>query len=220
MENESDFDDIRPTGRSWFRKILNFTAAGLFLLLLVAGLIYWLAIQPPKFYRASLEMSEQEAFESGESFEIAGFYLRNDVVEEETWYAEFFDNHINGWLISDMPRKFARAIPDHMHDPRVSFEAGKFRVGVTTEISGIKTVLAAAIELFTTEVSNEFGIRVLSANAGHMPIPVSFFNLPATELLEKHQIQVRWYDDESGVPVALIDVPKNLLSYQGNGRVA
>lgn len=215
MENDSDFDDVRPAGRSWFWKLLRFLAGGLVLLLLVAGVIYWLVIQKPEFYQSSLEMSEEEAFKAGESFEIAGLYLRNDVVEEETWYAEFFHDHINGWLISDLPRKFTRAIPDNMRDPRVSFEPGRFRVGATTEVSGVETVLSAVIEFFPTEVVNEFGLRVTSAYAGQMPIPVSFFSLPATELLKKYRMRVRWYDDENGSPVAAITVPKNLLSHGG-----
>jgi hypothetical protein len=215
MDDDSDLNDVRPAGRSWLWKTLRFLAVGLLLFLLVGGVVYWLATQKPDFYRASLEMSEEEAFKAGESFEVAGLYLRNDVVEEEAWYAEFFHDHINGWLISDLPRKFKRAIPDNMRDPRVSFEPEKFRLGATTDIRGVETVLSAAIEFFPTEVMNEFGLRVTNAYAGQMPIPVSFFTIPATELLKKYRIQVRWYDDENGRPVAVISVPKNLLSHGG-----
>lgn len=215
MENNPDLDDFHSVGRSWFRLTAKSVVVLLVLLLITAGAVYWLVIQSPKFYRASLRVPEEVAFKSGESFEVAGLYLRNDIVEEETWYAEFFEDHINGWLASDMPRKFATAMPENMHDPRVRIEPHKFRVGVTTEIGGIDTVLVGAIEFFPTDVSNEFGLRVLSVRAGRMPIPVSFFNLPATELLQKHGIRVRWFDDEHGMPVAVLNFPKRLLGYQG-----
>lgn len=219
MENNVDPDDIRPPSRSWFRTIVKAVVAVLVLLLVAAGVAYWLAIQPPDFYQDSIRISEEEAFKSGESFEIAGLYLRNDIVEEETWYAEFFEDHINGWLASDLPRKFATAIPDNMREPRVKIEPEKFRVGAATEIHGIETVLVAAIDFFPTDSAGEFGLRVLSVHAGQMPIPVSFFIQPATELLQKHRIRVRWYDDDHGMPVAVLTLPKNLVGYQGKRMV-
>lgn len=219
MENNSDFDDLQPVERRWFRTIVKSVVAVLILLLVAAGIVYWLAIQPPDFYQASVRISEEESLESGESFEIAGLYLRNDMVEEETWYAEFFEAHINGWLASDLPRKFATALPDNMREPRVKIEPEKFQVGAATEILGIETVLIAAIDFFPTESTNEFGLRVLSVHAGQMPIPVSFFNQLATELFQKYQIRVRWYDDDNGMPVAVLTLPKDLLSYQGKQMV-
>lgn len=215
MENNEDLNELPPLGRSRLRAVLKYFVLAVCLLLVTAGIVYGLARQTPEFYRDSLSITDEEAFDAGASFEIAGLYLRNDVVEEETWYAEFFEDHINGWLASDMPRKFARALPENMQHPRVRIESGKFRVGVTTEIIGIETVLAAAVEFFPTEVSDEFGLRVLSVRAGSLPLPVSFFNQPATELFQKHGIRVRWYDDKQGQPVAVMNIPTKLLSHEG-----
>jgi len=214
MDNE-DLKERMPPRRSRLRTFLKCVVLSLCLLLVAAGVIYGLALQTPDFYQASLGMSELKAFEGGESFEIAGLYLRNDIVEEETWYAEFFEDHINGWLISDMPRKFPRSLPDNMRQPRVKIDPGKFRVGVTTEILGIETVLTAAAEFFPTDASNEFGLRVLGVHAGSLPLPVSFFSLPASELLQKQGIRVQWYDDKDGLPVAVMTVPKKLLRHNG-----
>lgn len=215
MENNPAFDDIQPVGRSWTRTFLKVAALGLSLLLVTAGSIYWLARQTPAFYQASMEMSDEEAYAAGESLEVAALYLRNDVVEEENWVAEFPEEQINGWLASDLPRKFSTALSDEIRDPRVGIEPGEIKIALTTEIKSVETVLVAAIEFFPTGITNEFGLRVLSVHAGWLPIPISFFTKPATDILQKNRVQVQWYDDSDGLPVALLTIPKYQLSYKG-----
>ena len=217
MENNPAFEELHPINRSWTRTILKLVALTIGLLVVAGAGIYWLARQTPEFYHASLRMSEEEAFEAGESLEVAALYLRNDVLEEETWVAEFEENQINGWLASDLPRKFGTQLfAGKTHAPRVGIEPDKFQIGLTTEIKGIETVVVAAMEFFPTEKSNQFGVHVLSVHAGWLPIPISFFTDPVTEMLRHHRIEVQWHDASDGAPVALLTIPKKKLSYQGH----
>lgn len=215
MEYNEAFDDLQLSKRSWTRTIFKLIAVAICLLIAFVGGVYWLAQQTPDFYKTAMEMSAEEAFVAGESLEVAALYLRNDLVEQETWVAEFPEDQINGWLASDLPRKFSTMLPDEVRDPRVGIEPRKFQIAVTTEIEKVETVLVAAVEFFPTEVSNEFGFRVLSVHAGWLPIPISFFTVPATELLERYRIQAKWYEDGDGAPVAVLKVPKSKLSYDG-----
>ncbi len=215
MKNNSPYEDLPSVGRSWTRTFLKVTALGLSLLLVVPGGVLWLAQQTPAFYPTSLEMSDEEAFAAGESLEVAALYLRNDVMEEDTWVAEFSEHQINGWLASDLPRKFSTFRSEEIRDPRVDIEPGKFKIALTTEIKNVETVVVAAIEFFPTGITNEFGLRVLSVHAGWLPIPISFFTKRITEVLERNHVQIRWYNDSDGLPVALATVPKHQLRYQG-----
>jgi hypothetical protein len=215
MQNNAAFDDFQPVGRSWFRSILKIVVLALCVLLTIGGSVYYLALQKPDFYQQSMAMSDHEAFEAGEALEVAALYLRNDVIEEEAWVAEFKEGQINGWLASDLPRKFSKLLPDEVRGPRVGIDPGEFRIALATEIKGIETVLVAALEFFPTGVSNEFGLRVLGVHAGWLPIPVSFFTEPASELLQDNRIKVQWYDDDGGLPVALLTVPESKLRYEG-----
>jgi hypothetical protein len=74
--------------------------------------------------------------------------------------------------------------------------------------------MVATVEVFPTEVSNRLGVRLYDVRAGKLPIPVSVFAKPAVDLLARQDIDVQWYNDSAGYPVALLTIPKKQMAFE------
>ena len=168
-------------------------------------------VQP--FYAAALEVESRE--DAGRKLESSVAALYSDAVQQSDWQAAFAETAVNGWLASAWPEKYAELLPATILEPRVAFSEGECKLGFRYQSEGLNTVLSVRIAAFVSE-RDELAVRILSAHAGTLPIPLTKIIQPMSELARKQQLPLRWSQIE-GDPVALIPL-QDILSTETERR--
>lgn len=179
--------------------------AGVCAVALTAGLV-WLfiaATQVPEFYAEALRTPMVDAREQGEKFERAVLELHNEVRNEDHFRVVFTPEEINGWLISELPRKFPKALPGKVHDPRIALEPDRILAAFRYEERGVSTVITLALEIKLTESADVVAVRVRQLKAGAIPVPLAPLIEDITKHAHRQGLAILWQQEE-GDPVALV----------------
>jgi hypothetical protein len=192
------------------RKILRIGAISFAALLVLALLSliggWWGAKQVPEFYQQALEVEPQRHAELGDKLEENLLELRNEASQEGQWQAVFTDEQINGWLASDLPEKFPRALPPEVKEPRVAIEPEVARVGARFKSPQLETVISLAVEVHMTDEPNVLAVRIRQARAGLLPVPLADWLEQVRLAAGESGIPLRWVEQD-GDPVALVTIP-------------
>jgi hypothetical protein len=185
------------------------------LLVVAAGFYGYRSLQQvPEFYARALAKPAAEPAKAAYKFEQEVLELNNDVRREGNWQATFTAEEINGWLASDLPIKFPKALPSHVSDPRVAITREMIQVACKYSDSRFNSVISIGAQPQMTAEPNVIAIRIKQVRAGALPVPLA--NL--LEQISQHTAQaglpLRW-GEEAGDPVAYITLPLNQPAFQG-----
>jgi hypothetical protein len=179
------------------------------MLFAVAGLVggaFWASRRAPAFYREALAASPEEAIEHGERFERAALALHNQTQHAGRWETSLSADEINGWLATELPAKFPQLLPAGISEPRVAIDGDLFHIAVRYSRGNVDTVLSLSGEAYLTAQTNEVAIRLESARAGLVPIPLGRVIQEVDSRAEHNNVSLRW-TEVKGLPVALIRLP-------------
>ena len=192
------------------RRLLLAGAVAALTVISCGGVTYWAARQPPSFYHEALRASPLESARHGERFEDAALALHNAAHKAGRWEAAISADEINGWLATDLAAKFPGLLPAGISDPRVAIDGDTFRVAIHYQRGAVDTVLSISGEAYLTAQTNEIAIRLESARAGLVPIPLGRVIEEVNERVERGDVNLRWTEIK-GSPVALVRLPVDLL---------
>ncbi len=186
-----------------------------FLILVFAGVgilyfLYQAAQKPPEFYEAALQINPEAQKLAGSEFESRVLQLQNDLLEQGTWEAIFSDKQINGWLASDMPKKFPKALPANVYEPRVEIKPGIVHLAFRFESKQFSGIVVCSGEAYCTDKSNQVAVRIDDVKAGVVSLPVSKWLDEIAKGITRSGFSVVW-SEENGNPVALITIPEDTL---------
>lgn len=188
---------------------------------LIAGLYGWRLYRAsqrvPEFYQQALQVEPEAHAQAGRELEKEVQILQSEAQKHGAWQAVFTDDQINGWLVSEMPQRFPRALPRDVREPRVSIQEDLAWIGCRYETSGLSAVISIGLDVQLTEEPNVLAVRVRNAMAGDAPLPVKPWLDQITAAAARSQIAVRWTED-AGEPVALVTVPSTYEEF-ANKRV-
>lgn len=219
--DQEDLDlkhDPRSSLWKWVQRGLLTVAT---LVCLGSGVLYLLselAQQEPEFYAAALSVDEIEQRKQGSEMETRILDLRNSIMIAESWSAEFSEAQINGWLASDLQKKFPELIPNGISQPRVRIVDQSLTIAFKCRVKPFRGVAIIEAEIFMTGLMNQVGIRIKSVKSGVIPVPVAAFADQITALARKSGIEIQWDDGESD-PVAIVDLPDKLIKPQDGSYI-
>jgi uncharacterized protein YpmS len=188
------------------RRTVQYIAILLVLALCSAGGTTWWAYEAVQevrpFYAQAMSVQPSVLREAGQELSSRATALVNDVCRDEPWQATFTEDQINGWLAFDLPEKHAELIPKDVSDPRVAIDDGRLSLGARYTGGRLKAVFTVDVEPYVAE-PNVLSLKILSATAGTLPVPVSEVTERLTRAAERFGLQLSWIQ-ESEVPTALV----------------
>ena len=168
----------------------------------------------PDFYTQALAKPAAEPAKAAYKFEQDVLELRNDVRREGNWQATFTAEEINGWLATDLPVKFPKALPSNVSDPRVAISPEMIQVACKYADSQFNSVVSIGAQPKMTAEPNVIAIRIKQVRAGTLPVPLANFLEQISEHTARAGVPLRWGEEE-GDPVAYITLPMNQPEFQG-----
>jgi hypothetical protein len=156
------------------------------------------------FYEEALSLDPVTLKQGGRELESRASALYSDSRKTGQWRAVFTAGQINGWLATQLTAGDAHALPKGVDMPRMAIGDGTLTLGFRTRHGGLETVVSADASAMVTE-SGQIAIRLISVQAGALPIPVLQVADEIAKACQALQLPVRW-TQENGQPVALIDI--------------
>ena len=198
-----------------FFRTLFFGCLAIVLIALAAGIYFYRSLQHvPEFYSQALAKPAAEPAKAAYKFEQQVLELRNDVHREGDWQATFTAEEINGWLASDLPVKFPRALPKQVSDPRVAITPEMILVACKYADARFNSVVSIGAKPEMTKEPNVIAIRIKQVRAGALPVPLANFLDQISQHTAKAGVPLRW-GEEGGDPVAYITLPMDQAEFHG-----
>jgi hypothetical protein len=159
------------------------------------------------FYEQALRLDPQTLEASSRELESRATALYSEARQPGQWRAAFTADQINGWLALQLAEDYSDALPDEISEPRVAIGDDRLTLGFRARRGGVDTVVSAdAVVMLTNE--GDVAIRLLSVQAGALPLPVMQVADDVSKACQKLALPVRWTQD-NGQPVAIVDVSRN-----------
>jgi hypothetical protein len=183
----------------------------LFVLLCVGGAAWWAyhaAHTVPLRYQQVLASADpqRQAAASTEMFNRSQRLLQQTKKPGGAWKAVFTAEQINGFLAVDLPKQLQGAVRQQVQDPRVVIEGDHVTLYCRVEHPNLSAVVSIEVEPFVPAERDTVGLRVVSVNAGSLPLPLGKVQALLAQAASQSSIPLRW-SEEDGDPVALITLP-------------
>ena len=156
------------------------------------------------FYAAALELDPQTLETGSRELESRATVLYSEARQAGQWQAAFTADQINGWLALQLAEVYADALPDDISEPRVAIDDDRLTLGFRARRGGVDTVVSADATVMLTD-EGDVAIRLLSVQAGSLPLPVMQVADDVSRACQELSLPVRWTQVD-GQPVALVDV--------------
>lgn len=182
-------------------------AIGLVATTLVAGAlggVYAALGRVRPFYQEALALDPETLETGSRELESRATALYSEARQPGQWRAAFTSDQINGWLALQLVEVYADALPEEVSEPRVAIDNDRLTVGFRARRGGVETVVSADATVMLTD-EGEVAIRLLSVQAGAMPLPVMQVADDVSQACRELSLPVRWTQVD-GQPVALVDV--------------
>jgi hypothetical protein len=179
----------------------------------VLGGAYEAMRQVRPFYEQALSLDPGTLTEGGRELESRASALYSDSRKAGQWRAVFTADQINGWLATQLIEGGARTLPKGLDMPRVAIGNETITLGFRARHGGVDTVVSADASAMVTE-SGEIAIRLISVQAGALPLPVLQVADEISKACQALRLPIRW-TQENGEPVALVDVHDESSSSRG-----
>ena len=201
--------------KKWIWRSFQVALAIVVLIIGVCWLAYRSAQQIPEFYQAVLTAPPDVLEGEGQEFESRLFDLQTESHREGEWQAVFTEGQVNGWLASDLPEKFPEAIPQQVAHPRIRIGDEQLELAFRFQSRRFNGIVVAKGDAFCTESANEIAVRIKSAKAGIVPLPIGRWADMITFALSQSGTQVSWTEIE-GDPTAIVSLPRSIT--EGDDR--
>lgn len=193
-------------------------------MIIFAGLaaFAWYAYQRaqvvPDYYQELLKQPIEQLAAAGNEFEIEVLELQNSAIETGEWQAKFSQDQINGWLVSDLPKKFPNSIPSSVTQPRVSLDDDELKFIFRFESQRFSGIVEASGDAYCTENLNEIAIRLNHIKSGLISLPIRPWTEKISKVMEKNDFPFRWTESD-GDMIALITLPHRLSDQKDQKRI-
>ena len=173
--------------------------------------VYMASTWAPDFFRRRVATSPEELIATAQSFEDELARLHADAHDQDgRWTASVSDAQINSWLLANMPKRFPKALPSTLRDPRIALEDRKCHIACQYADGGTQAVLTMTIDVLPTGKPNQVKLRILSANIGS----VGGLQSQAIDMMSyaaaRARFPMRWISRDEH-PEAIVYVPRNWL---------
>jgi hypothetical protein len=168
------------------------------------GSVYWAMGRIRPFYAKAIQLDPQTLETGSRELESRATALYSEARQPGEWQAAFTAEQINGWLALKLAEVYGDALPKEISQLRVAIDDDRFTLGFRARRGGVDTVVSADAAVMLTE-QGEIAIRLLSVEAGTLPLPVMQIADEVSRACQELQLPVRW-TQEAGQPVALVDV--------------
>jgi hypothetical protein len=180
----------------------------------VLGGVYVALQQVRPFYQQALAVDPATLKQCSRELESRASALYSDSRKAGQWRAVFTADEINGWMAMQLTQGGGtHTLPKGVDLPRVAIGNDTLTLGFRTRHGGIETVVSADASVMVTE-AGEVAIRLISVQAGTLPIPVLQVADEIAKACQKLSLPVRW-TQESGQPVALVDIHQESSASRG-----
>ena len=208
---EPTVTELPPT--SWLWPVLFKATKLILLILLVVGGVAWYAYRStqkvPEFYQSVLTTPPDLLDQQGQEFESRIFDLQHESHDRGEWQAVFTEGQVNGWLATDLPEKFPDAIPPQIAHPRIRIMDDELEIAFRCRSRRFNGIIVAKGDAFCTEHANEIAIRIKSAKAGIVPLPIGPWVEAIAETLRSAGTETTWTEIE-GDPTAIVVLPRSM----------
>lgn len=198
---------LKPlTWRGWLFRGVGMVV-GVFTL--VAIVLLWLITSAPAFYTKRLTNPNFSEPDPADDLEAKVLDFRNRARKPGAWQGTFTESSLNRWFGHDLIQKHGNPVPTGTSSPRVAFEEGRFKIGITIKKFGLASVFWLDSRVEKSTAANSFAIRIDHLKLGQLSIPLSFFEQTISSALREQRISTQWLDDQNG-RVLLVNLPAQL----------
>ncbi len=166
----------------------------------------WLAYRAtqvvPDFYQSVMVHDVDCQARAGAELESRGATLLGDVQRTGTWEATFTAEQLNGWLATQLKRKFPDLLSNAVHQPRLALRNGRIDLGFRLHRKSFTSVVSVQLGIGMAE-PNVIACRVHGVRAGTLPLPLKSVLDEISRLARHWELDIRWAQSE-GDPVALV----------------
>ena len=156
----------------------------------------------PDFYRNRVVVPPERRRAEAQQFVAQSMQLRNDIMNESSWEANFTDEEVNAWLAEDLVQHFADQLPPGVREPRVAFEPDRAILAFQLDQGSLKSVVWVVLSV-QVSAPNELELTLEKVRAGMMPVPYDALLDRVTAHVRAQGIDVSW--DRTGPhPVATV----------------
>ncbi len=217
--DETNHSEAKP--RPVFRWFIRLSVV--FGLIFAAILAFaWYAYQAaqvvPDYYQVLLEQPIEKLAAAGDEFEIEVLELQNSAIETGDWHASFSQDQINGWLASDLPKKFPGSIPASVTQPRVALAMDELKLMFHFESQRFTGIVEVSGDAYCTENLNEVAIRINYIKSGLLSLPIKPWTEKISKILQRNEFPVSWTEDD-GDMIALFSLPHKLSDQKDQKRI-
>jgi hypothetical protein len=199
--------DFRPMARKQRIAAIAFLLAATSLIAAAFGGVYVAMGRARPFYEQALRLDPQTLEVGSRELESRATALYSEARQPGQWHAAFTEDQINGWLALQLAEVYADALPDEIAEPRVAIGSGRLTLGFRARRGGVETIVSADAAVMLTD-EGDVAIRLLSVQAGALPLPVMQLADDVSKACQKLALPVRWTQD-NGQPVAIVDVKES-----------
>jgi hypothetical protein len=178
---------------------------GVGLFFLSGALVYLFVHEPASYRRVSIPDGPERRKLSGEF--LTGISDLQDSFQnhgDATWQETFSAEQMNSYFEEDFLRARPFRLPTGVHSPRVSIEAGRFRIAFRYGHGFWSSVVTLDLNCWLVAgEANVVAVEVLGLHAGSFPVSVQSWLEDIAESARDKNIDVTWYRHD-GHPVALL----------------
>lgn len=215
----SENEPSAPQKKRWLLKLLGWSVVVLAIAIAAIAYAYHVSQHEPEFYRVALLQSPDVARAKGAELETSVMNIYNSVLEQGNWRGEISQDQINGWLATQLPRKFPELLPeDVVADPRVSISQGEISLAGHAHFESLEGIVVAKLDIFKTDQKDQFAVRFRDIHVGVIPVPIKSFAEDISSGLNLHGCQTMWTELE-GDPLLTVIVPEEKLLIHALYRV-
>ena len=204
------------------RRLLRILVVGAVVFAAVSGLtsygVYRASQQVPEFYQHALQAEPQEAELSGFRLEQQVREFANDVRFRRRWEASFSAEEVNGWLASDLSRKYPLLVPKGVDQPRVAIDPEHLQLACKYSNKRIRSIISIDADIQLTGQPNVVAVRLKSVSAGILPVPLKHIRKGVSKAATRSNLDLQWSDQGEDV-VALVTIPERHEEIDGLLRV-
>jgi hypothetical protein len=167
--------------------------------------LYRAAVQVPDFYAKAIKSDPVAQKKANDEMLQQAANLASDVRRRGQWQATFTAEQINGWLAVDLVKNYPEVLESDVKDPRVAIAPRQATVAAMYKADKQEAVLSINFDVYLSD-PNVIAVRILSARAGLLPIPLKRVLDAISEFASDAELPLTWAQND-GDPVALITIP-------------
>jgi uncharacterized protein YpmS len=203
--------------RTLFRVGIKLAIGGLVLAGVLSFWAYRASQHVPEFYQRALKADPARQVEASDRMVQQALDLTCEVRESGHWEALFTAEQLNGWLAVDLVQNHPKLLPNTVSDPRVAITKEGIQLGCKYKSEHLSTVCSLHVEPTLSE-PNVVALRVRSAKAGNLPLPLHEILDGITQAAAGTDVHLRWRK-EGDDPVALVTIPLPRSEHDVNIRL-